>query len=300
MRMTRQVGAALCAAMLVAMPASASDYTPEQQATSDFIDARLPEGAVGSNDAHTLLLGAVWSKDEARRAHFLERALHFAPSDPVVLTQANDFCQGFRTTQPVCADHDWLERLAEADPENGAPWIAIAAQRSVGGDLDCVVAALEEAAARPYHDGYFGRSVQAYYHALHRQAPAGRSFSEVVVFDRASGIAAATTSIESGIVLACREMRQDKRLLHLCRKLANQMLDKPSSIVGALFASSMLKRVPDLTDQERARIAKLMERREDFERLVAERSAAWRADPSLIEQTVDAMALHGEYRAWWR
>ena len=43
-----------------------------------------------------------------------------------------------------------------------------------------------------------------------------------------------------------------------------------------------------------------MERREDFDRLVAERSAAWRADPSLIEQTVDAMALHGEYRAWWR
>ena len=92
MRLTREVGAALCAAMLVAMPASASDYTPAQQATSDFIDARLPDGAVGSDDAHTLLLGAVWSKEEARRAHFLERALHFAPSDPVVLTQANDFC----------------------------------------------------------------------------------------------------------------------------------------------------------------------------------------------------------------
>ncbi|MEX0899689.1 MAG: hypothetical protein WD081_03260 [Gammaproteobacteria bacterium] len=301
MRSTRQVGAALCAAMaLVAAISLASDYTPEQQATADFIDARLPKGVVNSDDPHTLLLGAVWSTDEARRAHFLERALHFAPNDPIVLTQANDFCQGFRTTQAVCNDHDWLERLAAADPDNGAPWIAIAARQSVGDDIEGVINALEEAAARPYHDGYFGRAVKAYYRALHRQAPSGRSFSELVVFDRAGGIAAATVGIESGIVISCREMRSDTRLLHLCRKVANQIIDKPSSMAGAVFAAGVLRRVPDVTPQERERIETVTQQRADFSKLTEARYNAWRADPSLIEQAVDEMALHGEYRAWWQ
>lgn len=284
--MLRAIALAFCAAVATATYAA------------DPLETNLPDAAVGSDDPHVLLLGAVWSTASDERLAFLERAAELASDDPVVLVQVLDHCQKELAQTDFCAGRDWDLALADADPENGAPLIALAARASVGGDRDEVIAQLREAATRPYHDGYFGRSALAYYRALHRLAPAGRSFDELAVAQQALGVAAAVTGLEGGLVIACMSMRDDRDLRTACRKVAGQIVEHPFSMSAALMAAGLLKRMPDLSDTERARIAEVDRVVADAQRLVADREAQWREDPTRIEETMEAMGRHGEYIAW--
>lgn len=271
-------------------------------ATDAFIETYLIEEAYNSSDPHLMLLAATWMpastegrEPEIRAFLLMERALALAPRDPVVLIHLDSHCDTTLSGWSECAVHDWPALLAALEPDNGAPWLRIAARRSARGDLRGARAALEEAATRPRFDTWNGKSVHDLYQALRRLAPPGAALHPISVAVRAIHVSAQSVNYEAELGRACAGQHDFDAL---CLRLAVRMLDRGLSVLGMTAAAQIVLRDSRSDEADRARASAVQETLRSFSLLPDSLVTEGRINPGFVEHLMDQYAVRGEFHAW--
>jgi hypothetical protein len=163
-------------------------------------------------------------------------------SDPVIYALALSECgdHGYNMAVGPCQGLSW-EHWANIDPDNAAPWFAVAGKAGSSGDRRGVEDALAKASTASHFDTYAGTVGTIALNALPRDmAPLDKAVAGANVM---TGLGVGIPTIDIASTLCSDASIQEPTRRQQCTSLTNHLADDGTSVIDVLVAVTLAKRL---------------------------------------------------------